>query len=104
MRYALRHGRQKFWSSSEPDGVFFNTGVTILALVPEMLTDICYPGNNPGYPGRTVPKTRLKAFYTKTAQNRAKLSETANWLWKYQIDTWTDIRFVKFKVSNVWKL
>ena len=58
--------------------------------------------------GWTVPKTRFKpAFYcpklSKTAQNRPKLSETANWLQKCQIDTWTDIKFAKFKLSNAWK-
>ena len=55
--------------------------------------------------GRTVPKTRFKpAFYcpklSKTAQNRLKLSETANWLRKCHIDTWIDIKFAKFKLSN----
>ena len=58
--------------------------------------------------GRTVPKTRFKpAFYcpklSKTAQNRPKLSKTANWLRKYQIYTWTDIKFAKFKLSHAWK-
>ena len=58
--------------------------------------------------GWTVPKTRFKpAFYcpklSKTAQNRPKLSETANWLQKCQIDTWPDIKFAKFKLSNAWK-
>ena len=58
---------------------------------------------------RTVPKTRLtSAFYcpklSKTAQNHPKLSETANWLRMCQIDTWTDIKSVKFKVSNAYTM
>ena len=59
--------------------------------------------------GRTVPKTSFKpAFYcpklSKTAQNHPKLSKIANWLRQYQIDTWTDIKFVRFKLSNAWKI
>ena len=55
--------------------------------------------------GRTVPKTWFKpAFYcpklSKTAQNRPKLSETANWLRKCQIDTWIDIKFAKLKLPD----
>ena len=56
-----------------------------------------------------VPKTRLKpAFYwpklSKTAQNCPKLSETANWLWICQIDTWIDIKSIKFKLSNAYTI
>ena len=59
--------------------------------------------------GRTVPKTRFKpAFYcpklSKTAPNRPKLSETANWLQKCQIDTWIDIKFAKFNFLMLKKI
>ena len=54
-----------------------------------------------------MPKTRFKpAFYcpklSKTAPNRPKLSETANWLRKCQIDTWIDIKFAKLKLSDAY--
>ena len=52
--------------------------------------------------GRTVPQTRFKpAFYCpKLSKTALKLSETANWLQTCQIDTWIDIKFTKFKLSN----
>ena len=59
--------------------------------------------------GGTVPKTRLNpAFYcpklSKTAPNRPKLSETSNWVQICQINTWIDIKSVRFKLSNAYTI